>query len=92
MLDRYGKEYALHAQGIYYRDRFSPDLVTCNRKVWIPSIYDDEEQCPDRWKRAKVLADHAKNNEDWAKSEYAWEADAWSDIFRPMRDDHCLEV
>jgi hypothetical protein len=34
MLQNFGKDYALHAQGIYYRRRFSENLVMCNRKVW----------------------------------------------------------
>ena len=30
-----------------------------------------------------MLLDNAR----WNKSEYGWEADAWSDVFGQMRDD-----
>lgn len=29
----------------------------------------------------------ATSNEKWEKSEYAWDADAWADVFGKMRDD-----
>lgn len=29
----------------------------------------------------------ASSNEKWEKSEYAWDADAWADVFGKMRDD-----
>lgn len=95
MLQNFGKDYALHAQGIYYRRRFSENLVMCNRKVWTPSLSENGIESlatPDRESRAETFANHSRNNETWYKSEYAWEADAWSDVFRPMRDDPCLAM
>lgn len=90
-----GAEFALHSQGIYYRNQFSEDLVTCNRKIWIPSLSKDVGESRDtiaRQFRAQVFALHSRNNETWCKSEYAWEADAWSDVFGHMRNDPCLAM
>ncbi|KAG4289868.1 hypothetical protein FPRO06_04690 [Fusarium proliferatum] len=42
--------------------------------------------------RARTMAKHILQNEKWAKSEYAWEADAWKDVFGLMRDDPVLAV
>ena len=47
---------------------------------------------PDREARADTFAKHSRNNETWYKSGYAWEADAWSDVLRPMRDDPCIAM
>jgi hypothetical protein len=95
MLDSFGKEYRLNAQGIYYRDHYSPESVTSNRKVWVPTFkgidWEDPAQEPLR-KRARIFLEHNTNNERWPKSEYTWEADAWSDVFGEMRNDPCLEV
>jgi hypothetical protein len=92
----HGADYELQAQGIYYRQDYSEDLVLCDRKVWTPSLPEEEEQetpeMVDQQTRARIFAEHSKNNEKWCKSEYAWEADAWSDVFRPMRDDPCLAM
>lgn len=85
----------MNARGIYYRGSFSEDLVVCTRKVWTPSLSKSDGQSPeilDHQTRARTLANHSKDNEKWCKSEYAWEADAWSDVFRPMRDDPCLAM
>ncbi|KAJ4045974.1 hypothetical protein NW761_007987 [Fusarium oxysporum] len=38
------------------------------------------------------MVKHILQNEKWAKSEYAWEADAWKDVFGMMRDDPVLAV
>jgi hypothetical protein len=95
MIDNYGKEYALNTRGIYYFDRFTPDLVTLGRKVWVPSFQDINWDAPsERSKRARALVvmQHNIDNETRHKSEYAWEADAWADIFDRMRNDPCLEV
>jgi hypothetical protein len=94
----YGKDYILNTQGIYYRQQFSNRSIGANRKLWTPSLDKSNSSAweipglPDRNSRAKAFASHSRNNEEWAKSEYAWEADAWSDVFRPMRDDPCLAV
>jgi hypothetical protein len=95
MMDRYGKDYALNAQGIYYYDDYSAERVTCNRKVWIPTYRGVDWEEPGeahRRKRARVLVEHNISNETRTKSEYAWEADAWSDVFGDMRNDRCLEM
>lgn len=79
MLSFWGKDYAMHARGIYYRDYFSEDLVVYNRKVWTPSLSISDKQSSDLLtlqKRARAFADRSKDNEKWYKSEYAWEADA----------------
>jgi hypothetical protein len=93
MIDHWGKDYALNAQGIYYRNYYSPKWVTCDRSVWTPSLTDvnwEEPSEVSRRQRARVLMEHSINNETWNKSEYAWEADAWSDVFGDMRNDPCL--
>lgn len=95
MIDNWGKEYALNARGIYYRDYFSKDLVTGTRKVWIPSLEGIDWNAANeqiRRERASNLVEHSVRNEKWKKSEYAWEADAWSDVFGGMRADLCLEM
>lgn len=95
MIDSYGKEYALNARGIYYVDEFSPKLVTVDRKVWVPSFGDINWENPsesDRRQRARIIVEHNNDNETRHKSEYAWEADAWADIFSQMRNDPCLEM
>jgi len=95
MIDHFGKDYALNARGIYYRNHYSPEWVTSDRKVWIPTFrgVDWEEPAEAyRRKRARVLMEHNINNETRNKSEYAWEADAWSDVFNDMRNDPCLEM
>lgn len=95
MLQNFGKDYALQVQGIYYRNRFSGDLVTSNRQVWVPALSVNELKSRatlPRQARAEVFARHSRNNETWHKSEHAWEADAWSDVFRLMRDDPCLAM
>lgn len=69
--------------------------MTVGRKVWIPSLeavdWDEPSEC-DRRRRARVLMEHNINNETRHKSEYAWEADAWADVFNDMRNDSCLEM
>lgn len=95
MIRSWGKDYALNAQGIYYHNDYSPDLVTCDRTVWTPSLTGIDWEQPDevpRRLRARVLVEHNINNEAWNKSEYAWEADAWSDVFGDMRNDPCLTM
>jgi hypothetical protein len=95
MLDAYGKDYALNARGIYYRDFFLSRLVTVGREVWVPTVkrtnWDDPSE-EERRQRARGFARHNLNNESRHKSEYAWEADAWADVFGTMRNDPCLEM
>jgi len=85
----------LNARGIYYRHHYSPRLVTMGRKIWVPTLENTDWDEPGeigRRKRARVIAEHNLNNETWNKSEYAWEADAWSDVFGEMRNDPVLAV
>jgi hypothetical protein len=89
------QEWMLNARGIYYRDYYSPRLVTMGRKIWVPTLENTDWDEPGeicRRKRARVMAEHNPNNEAWNKSEYAWEADAWSDVFGEMRNDPVLAV
>ena len=95
LIDSYGKDYVLNARGVYYYNEFRSDLVTANRKVWVPSFKDCDWEDPSEWdrrKRACIIRDHNIDNETRHKSEYAWEADAWADVFSQMRNDPCLEV
>jgi len=39
-----------------------------------------------------VLLRHNLNNARWKKSEYAWEADAWNDVFGQMRNDPVISA
>jgi len=67
----------------------------CGRKLWVLS-YDGIDRNDlleaDRRRRARIYAAHAKNNENWKRSEFTWEVDAWSDVFNHMRDDPCLTM
>jgi len=93
--DMLRQEWTLNARGIYYKDSYSPDRVTIGRKVWVPSLDNIDWDAPGevlRRKRAQMIAEHNLNNEMWNKSEYAWEADAWSDVFGEMRNDPVLAV
>jgi hypothetical protein len=95
MIDSFGKEYASNARGIYYVNEFWQNLVTVGRKVWVPSFEDTDWDGPselNRRKRARTMMEHNIDNETRHKSEYAWEADAWADVFSEMRNDPCLEV
>ena len=69
--------------------------MTLDRKVWVPSLKDIDweasSEC-ERRRRALIVAEHNQDNENRHKSEYAWEADAWADVFSKMRNDPCLEV
>lgn len=95
MIDNYGKDYALNARGIYYYNDFRPELVTVGREVWTPSLEGVDWEDPSEWsrrRRARIITEHNTDNETRHKSEYAWEADAWADVFNRMRNDPCLEV
>ncbi|KAL1888197.1 hypothetical protein Sste5346_009737 [Sporothrix stenoceras] len=95
MLRRYGRDWGANAQGIYYRHHYSPEWVTADHNLWLPSFremeWDDAGEA-DRRLRAKSLLRHILDNERWGKSEYAWEADAWTDVFGGMRNDPVLAV
>ncbi len=61
--------------------------------LWIPTIEDalfDSPTEQNRRERAKQLLRHTLDNERWNKSEYAWEADVWADVFGHMRNDPAL--
>lgn len=95
LIDRFGDDWGMNARGIYYRHHYSPGWVTADHSLWLPSLdgidwNDDVEKS--RRCRAKSFLKHALDNEKWNKSEYAWEADAWTDVFGPMRDDPALSV
>jgi hypothetical protein len=95
MIDNYRKDYAINARGIYYIDVFRQHFVTMDRKVWVPSLQDIDWGDPsemDRRIRARNVMEHSIDNGTRHKSEYAWEADAWADVFNQMRNDPCLEV
>jgi hypothetical protein len=96
MISNCSQDYILNCRGIYYRDCFSTGNVLANRKVWIPSLppttLKNTPENRERLSRAKVFAAQSRNNESWCKSEYAWEADAWSQVFGKMRDDCCLSM
>lgn len=98
MLSAYGKDYAMHARGIYYRDFMSDNftnLVPDTHRVWEPTLPEVDSNSPDLHDlqdRAEIFATKCQRNENWCKSEFAWEADAWSDVFRDMRDNPCLEM
>lgn len=95
MIDSRGKEYTINARSIYYRNNFSQDFVTCTRKGWVPSLAGLDWNAANeqhRRERADVLVSHNIRSEMRRKSEYAWEADAWSDVFGGMREDICLEM
>ncbi|KAF2094070.1 hypothetical protein NA57DRAFT_60716 [Rhizodiscina lignyota] len=95
ILDNCGQDFALQAHGIYYLCHFSEQAVRYGRKVWVPTLPEQDEETPetlDRRARAKTLASHSRKNEAWCKSEFGWEADAWADIFGRMRDEPTLEI
>lgn len=95
MITHFGKDFAQNARGIYYHNHFDPTKIPDNRTLVIPSFKDvdwESRSEAHRRRRARMVAEHMVNNETWNKSEYAWEADAWSDIFREMRDDPRLAM
>lgn len=92
-IDRYGADWGMNAQGIYYRHHYSPGWVTADHSLWLPSLDSEDWNSSTesaRRIRARALLTHILDNEKWNKSEYAWEADAWNDMFGPMRNDPLL--
>jgi endo-1,4-beta-mannosidase len=95
LINNHGKDMAQNAQGIYYYNSFEKGRVPANRDLFIPSFENIDWDCQTekrRRKRARIVEEHMMNNETFHKSEYAWEADAWSDIFGVMRNDNQLAM
>jgi hypothetical protein len=91
--ERFGREWGWNARGIYYRYYYSPHWSTVDHDMWIPAIEDalfDSPTEQNRRERAKQFVRHTLDNERWNKSEYAWEADVWADVFGQMRNDPAL--
>ncbi len=91
MLRDHREDWVWNARGVYYRHFYSSEWVTEGRSLWVPTL-DEGANWNDpgeesRRIRAQRLVKHALDNERWNKSEYAWDADAWSDAFGQMRDD-----
>ncbi|KFZ13080.1 hypothetical protein V501_03895 [Pseudogymnoascus sp. VKM F-4519 (FW-2642)] len=95
IMSTFGKDMAPNAQGIYYWDSFDKARVPTDQNLFIPSFKNIDWDSPaeaDRRGRARVVGTHMVNNETCCKSEFAWEADAWSDIFGCMRNDNQLAI
>lgn len=95
IVNNHGKDMAQNAQGIYYYNLFEEDRAPANRELFIPSFESVDWDSPTevgRRERAQIVEEHMINNETFHKSEYAWEADAWSDIFGSMRNDNQLAM
>ncbi|KAL9630570.1 MAG: hypothetical protein Q9164_006346 [Protoblastenia rupestris] len=74
---------------------FYRSQVLDERQSFIPSFRGVHMSAPwesDRRQRACVAASHALRNEQWNKSEFAWDADARSDIFGQIKDDPLLDM
>jgi hypothetical protein len=85
----------MNARGIYYRHYYSLEWVSADHNLWLPSLDICEWSQPSeepRRVRARRLLKHILDNEKWNKSEYAWDADALTDVFGQMRDDPSLAV
>lgn len=93
--DRFHIDWSWNARGVYYRHHYSPEWVTGDHSLWVPTLdgidWDDVTEAPRR-SRAKAFLQHTLDNARWNKSEYAWEADAWSDVFGQMRDDPVISA
>lgn len=90
MVTRFKREWDMNALGIYYRHYYSRHWEDSTHRLWIPSLADlkwDHPSEATRRQRANVFLKHALDNEKWNKSEFVWEADAWSDVFGYLRDD-----
>ncbi|KAG2026542.1 hypothetical protein GB937_001322 [Aspergillus fischeri] len=95
MIEQFGADWGLNARGIYYRHFYSPGWVTSDHELWLPSLdgidWNNFSESSRR-SRAETFLKHVLNNERWKKSEYAWEADAWTDVFGQMKNDPVLAV
>jgi hypothetical protein len=87
------RDWSWNARGVYYRHYDSPQWVTGDHTLWVPTIdhgmFDHPHEISRR-ARARTFLYHALDNKRWSKSEYAWEADAWTDVLGQMRDDPTL--
>lgn len=95
MIERFGADWGLNARGIYYRHDYSPEYVTPWHNLWLPSLHDthwSHVSEDGRRVRAERFLKHSLDNERFKKSEYAWEADAWQDVFGLLREDPALAV
>lgn len=93
MIGGFGEDWGWNARGVYYRHHQSPEWVTGDHSLWIPSTAGvdwDHRQEEERRSRAQTMIKHTIANEKWRKGEYAWEADAWTDVFGYMRDDPAI--
>ncbi|VUC32087.1 unnamed protein product [Clonostachys rosea] len=95
MRDRCHHDWSWNARGVYYRHYYLPEWVTGDHSLWVPTLnhvdWDDRSEEPRRM-RAKTFLRHALDNGQWRKSEYAWEADAWNDVFGQMRNDPTISA
>ncbi|KAH7396561.1 hypothetical protein DE146DRAFT_657073 [Phaeosphaeria sp. MPI-PUGE-AT-0046c] len=93
--ERFHRDWSWNARGVYYRHHYSPHWVTGDHTLWLPTVdhgmFDRHDELPRRV-RARTFLHHVLDNKRWVKSEYAWEADAWSDVFGHMRNDPALAV
>lgn len=95
MVERFRKDWIGNARGIYYRHHYSPDWLVGNQTVWVPSLQGrqwDHATEEARRARAKQFVSHAIDNAKWRKSEFAWECDAMTDVFAPMRNDPMIAL
>ena len=91
--DSYHHDWAWNARGVYYRYFYSPEWVTGDHSLWIPTFNEvdwDDRTEEMRRIRARTFLKHALRNEGWNRSEYAWEADAWTDVFGQMKNDPAI--
>ncbi|KAJ6786268.1 hypothetical protein PWT90_00808 [Aphanocladium album] len=95
MLDRFRRDWKANACGIYYRHYYSPAWLVGKQTIWVPSLEGRSWELPTeetRRTRAKQMVKHAIMNHKGRKSEYSWEADAWTDVFSPMREDPLIAL
>lgn len=64
-------------------DSFRPSFDAIN--------WNDDDKTIRRF-RAKVVASHARENDRFQRGEFAWEADAWRDVFGNLRDDDLIAI
>lgn len=78
---------------MYRRHYYSPHWATGDHTLWILTVeYGAFDHIPEQFRRARAKNSlrHVLDNKRWVKSEYAWEADAWTDVFGQMRSDAAL--